>query len=169
MSEGKSRPIVQGLVLIVIGIVFLLGNFGVFSPDWEVVWTWMIIILGVIFWLGFLMDKSRDFLIMPGTILIIFGVVFYLIASYTWATVEGLWPIFILAPALGLYATYLISKKNRSVLITSAVIAVIGLIFLLNNVPVLKYIWPIITVAVGVYIIVNPEKKTIAKASGPDV
>ena len=28
MSEGKSRPIVPGLIMIMVGIVFLLGNFG---------------------------------------------------------------------------------------------------------------------------------------------
>lgn len=159
MSEGKSRPILQGLALIIIGAIFILGNFGVFHPDWEVAFTWMIMIMGVLFWIGFLMDKSRDFLIIPGTILVIYGVVFFLIAKYTWATIENMGPFFILAPALGLYFTYLISRKNRSVLITSAVLGLISLIFLLNSVPVLKYIWPILTVAAGVYIVMNTEKR----------
>jgi len=159
MNESISRPILQGLALILIGLVFILGNFGVFHPDWEVVFTWMIMIMGVVFWVGFLMDKSRNFLIMPGTILVIYGVVFFLIAKYTWASIESMGPIFILAPALGLYFTYLLSRKNRSLLITAAVLGLISLIFLLNSVPVFKYIWPILTVAAGVYIIVNPEKK----------
>lgn len=159
MSEGKSRPILQGLALIIIGLIFILGNFGAFHPDWEVAFTWMIMIMGVLFWLGFLMDKSRDFLIMPGTILVLYGVVFFLIAKYTWATLESLGPVFILAPALGLYFTYLISQRNRSILITAAVLGVISLIFLLNSVPVFKYIWPFITAGLGIYIIVNPEKK----------
>jgi hypothetical protein len=168
MIESKSRPILQGLALIVVGLVFILGNFGAFRPNWEVFFTWMIIILGVLFWVGFMMDRSRDFLIMPATILVIYGVVFFLIAKYTWATIENMGPLFILAPALGLYMTYLISKRNRSLLITSAVLGVISLIFLLNSVPVLKYIWPILTVALGVFIIVNPEKKIEMTGGGPD-
>jgi hypothetical protein len=160
MNQSRSRPILQGLALIIIGLVFILGNFGVFHPDWEVVFTWMIMIMGVVFWVGFLMDKSRNFLIMPGTILVIYGVVFYLIAKYTWATIESMGPVFIMAPALGLYFTYLISQRNRSILITAAVLGVISLIFLLNSVPVFMYIWPFITAALGVYIIVNPEKKS---------
>lgn len=159
MSKGRSRPILQGLALIIIGLIFILGNFGVFHADWEVAFTWMIMIMGVLFWIGFLMDKSRDFLIMPGTILVIYGVVFFLIAKYTWATIESLGPVFILAPALGLYFTYLISQRNRSVLVTAAVLGVISLIFLLNSVPVFKYIWPFITAGLGIYIIMNPEKK----------
>lgn len=159
MSEVKSRPILQGLGLILIGLVFILGNFGIFHPDWEVVFTWMIMIMGVFFWLGFLMDKSRSFLIMPGTILVIYGIVFFLISKYTWATIESMGPVFIMAPALGLYFTYLLHEKNRSVLITAAVLGVISLIFLLNSVPIFKYIWPFITAGLGVYIILNPENK----------
>jgi len=159
MSEVKSRPILQGLALILIGLIFILGNFGVFHPDWEMVFPWIIMIMGVLFWLGFLMDRSRGFLIMPGTILVIYGIVFFLIAKYTWATIESMGSVFILAPALGLYFTYLLSRKNRGILITAAVLGVISLIFLLNSVPVFKYIWPFITVGLGVYIILNPEKK----------
>jgi hypothetical protein len=159
MSEGRSRPILQGLALIVIGILFLLGNFGVFKPNWEVIFTWMIMIMGILFWIGFLMDRNRGFLIMPATILVIYGVAFFLIARYQSVTIANMGPIFILAPALGLYLTHLISERNRSILITSAVLGVISLIFLLNSVPVLKYIWPVLTAALGVYIIMNPEKK----------
>jgi hypothetical protein len=159
MSESRSRPILQGLALVAIGLIFVLGNFGVFNPDWGVIFTWMIMIMGVLFWLGYYIDRSRDFLIMPGTILVIYGIVFFLIAKTTWATIGNMGPLFILAPALGLYFTYLIGRKNRSILITAAVLGVITLIFLLNSVPVLKYIWPFVTVAVGVYIIMHPEKK----------
>jgi len=159
MSEVKSRPILQGLALILIGMVFILGNFGVFHPDWEMVFPWIIMIMGVLFWLGFLMDRSRSFLIMPGTILVIYGAVFFMMAKYTWASIESMGPVFILAPALGLYFTYLISQRNRSILITSTVLGVISLIFLLNSVPVFKYIWPFLTAGLGVYIIMNPDKK----------
>jgi hypothetical protein len=159
MNETKSRSIYQGLALIAIGLIFILGNFGAFHPDWELIFALIITVMGVLFWLGFLGDRSRDFLIMPGTILIIYGVVFFLIARYERATIESMGPVFILAPALGLYLTHLLSRRNRSILITSAVLGVISLIFLLNSVPVFKYIWPFITAGLGVYIIMNPEKK----------
>jgi hypothetical protein len=168
MSEKISRLALQGLALIIIGIIFILGNFGAFNPDWEVVFAWIILIMGVLFWIGFGMDRHRDFLIMPGTIMVIFGIMFFLIANYDWATIDNMGPLFILAPALGLYFTYLISRKSRSVLITAAVLGVISLIFLLNSVPVLKYIWPILTVALGVYIIANPVKKADVTGGNPE-
>jgi len=160
MSEKISKPILQGLALVIIGIIFILGNFGAFSPDWEVIFAWIILIMGVLFWIGFGMDRQWDFLIMPGTIMVMFGIMFFLIAYYEWATIDKMGPLFILAPALGLYFTYLLGRKSRSILITSAVLGVISLIFLLNSVPVLKYIWPILTVALGVYIVASPWKKT---------
>jgi hypothetical protein len=82
-----------------------------------------------------------------------------MIAKYDWATIGRMGPMFILAPALGLYFTYLLGRKNRSIMITAAVLGIITLIFLVNSVPVLKYIWPFFTVAVGVYLIMHPEKK----------
>ncbi len=166
MSESRPRPILQGIALIVIGLLFLLGNFGAFRPDWEVIFTWMIIVMGVLFWIGYLIDTSRGFLIMPATILIIYGFAFFFIARYPRVTLANMGPVFILAPALGLYLTHLIYERNRSVLITSAVLGVISLIFLLNSVPVLKYIWPILTAALGVYILMNPEKKSEAGGDG---
>jgi len=159
MSEDRSRPVLQGLALIVIGLLFILGNFGAFHPDWEMVFALIIMVMGILFWAGFIGDRSRDFLIMPGTILVIYGVVFLLIARYERATIESMGPVFILAPALGLYLTHLLSRKNRGLLITSAVLGVVSLIFLLNSVPVFKYIWPFITAGLGVYILINPGKK----------
>ena len=61
MDETKSRPIYQGLALIAIGLIFILGNFGAFHPDWELVFALIIMVMGVLFWLGFLRDRSRDF------------------------------------------------------------------------------------------------------------
>jgi hypothetical protein len=167
MSEDRSRPVLQGLALIVIGLLFILGNFGVFHPDWEMVFALIIMVMGILFWAGFIGDRTREFLIMPGTILVIYGVVFLLIARYERATIESMGPLFILAPALGLYLTHLLSRKHRGILVTSAVLGVISLIFLLNSVHVFKYIWPFITAGLGVYIMMNPGKKPDVFPGGP--
>lgn len=156
MSEGKSRPIVQGLIMIVVGIVFLLGNFGALDLDWEVLWTWVLIVMGVIFWLGFIFDRSKDGLIMPGTILLTIGIVFNIHTRYEWASMEYLWPFFILAPAFGFYAMYLFGKRDRGILVPAVILTIIGTIFLMGSIPVLKYIWPLLLIGIGVLMITKP-------------
>ncbi len=156
MSEGKSRQVVPGLILIVVGIVFLLGNFGALNLDWEVLWTWIIIVMGVIFWLGFIFDRSKDGLIMPGTILLTIGIVFNISTRYEWAGMEYLWPFFILAPAFGFYAMYLFGKRDRGILVPAVILTIVGAIFLMGSVPVLKPIWPLLLFGIAVLIITKP-------------
>ena len=158
MGSGTSRPVVPGLILIVLGFLFLLSNFGVLDFDWEILWTWVIIIIGVVFWLGFLFDRSKDGLIMPGTVLLVVGTVFHVSARYDWALLEDLWPFFILAPALGFYLMYLLGKRDRGVLVPAIILTVIGLVFLMNTSSVLRYLGPIIMIGIGVLILMTRSK-----------
>ncbi len=150
MSDGRKRQVVPGLIMIMVGIVFLLGNFGALDLDWEVLWTWILIVMGVIFWLGFIFDRTKDGLIMPGTILLTIGVVFNINARYDWAHMDHLWPFFILAPAFGFFAMYLFGKRDRGILVPAAILSIVGTIFLMGSIPVLKFIWPLLLISAGV-------------------
>ena len=156
MAEKSSRPIVPGLILIVLGFLFLLSNFGAFDFDWGVLWTWLVILIGVIFWLGFLLDREKYGLIMPGTILLTLGIVFNISARYYWADMEDLWPFFILAPAFGFYAMYFLGRREAGLLVPAGILTVIGLIFLMQSYTALRYIWPLAMIAAGVLILVRP-------------
>jgi len=158
MGNGKSRPVVPGLILIVIGFLFLLSNFGVLDFDWGNLWTWLVVLIGAIFWLGFLFDRSKDGLIMPGTVLLVVGIVFNVSARHDWALLEDLWPFFILAPALGFYLMYLLGKRDRGVLVPAIVLTIIGLVFLMSTSSVLSYLGPIIMIGIGVLILLARGK-----------
>jgi hypothetical protein len=156
MSKGEKRQIVPGLIMIGLGIIFLLSNFGAVELDWEVLWTWILIVMGVIFWLGFIFDRSKDGLIMPGTILLTIGIVFNISARFDWAMLDHLWPFFILAPAFGFYAMFLFGKRDRGILVPAVILTIVGTIFLMGSIPVLKYIWPLLLIGIGVLIITRP-------------
>ena len=158
MSDGVKRQIVPGLILIGLGLVFLLNNFGAVDLDWEVLWTWILIVMGVIFWLGFIFDRSKDGLIMPGTILLTIGIVFNISARFDWAILDRLWPFFILAPAFGFYAMFLFGKRDRGILVPAVILTIIGTIFLMGSIPVLKYIWPLFMIGIGVLMITKPGR-----------
>lgn len=159
-----------GLILIVLGVLFLLSNFGALDLDWELLWTWLIILIGAIFWIGFLFDRSKDGLIMPGTVLLVVGIVFNVSARYDWAPIQDLWPFFILAPALGFYLMYLLGKRDRGVLVPAIVLTVVGLVFLMSTSNVLRWLGPIIMIGIGVLILMARGRQDGAGAgarSGP--
>jgi len=159
MSDGRKRQVVPGLIMIMVGMVFLLGNFGALDLDWEILWTWILIVMGVIFWLGFIFDRRKDGLIMPGTILLTIGIVFNISARYDWAFLDSLWPFFILAPAFGFFAMYFFGKRDRGILVPAVILSIIGTIFLMGSIPVLKYIWPLLLIGVGVLCRIRPGSK----------
>ncbi len=157
-KKGSKPSIVPGLILILIGIVAVLANFELLDLDWEVIWTYLVLILGIIFWLGFIFDRTRDGLIMPGTILLTYGAIFNISARYDWDLMGDLWPFFILGPAFGFYAMFLFAKREKGLLVPAVILTIIGMVFLLQSFTIIKYIWPLVLVAVGVMLLTRREK-----------
>ena len=155
--HGKKRSIVPGLILICIGIIAILGNFGLLDLDWEVLWTYLLIILGIIFWLGFIFDRNKDGLIMPGTILLTYGLMFNLSARFRYVDMADIWPFFILGPAFGFYAMYIFGKRERGLLVPAVILTIVGGVFLLQSYTIIKYIWTPVLVVVGVLVLMNKK------------
>ncbi len=160
MADKNHRSIVPGLVLLGLGIIFLLNNFEILDFSWGTFWAYMILVMGVIFWIGFIADRGKDGFIMPGTIFIVIGLIFIYCSRYGWGAMEYLWPFFILAPALGLYAMYFLGKHDRGILIPAGILAVIGLIFLLQSYRWIRYLWPFVLIITGVLLLLKRSGKT---------
>jgi len=159
MGKGEKRQVVPGLILIILGLIFLLDNFDIIDFDWSQVWTWMLILIGVAFWFGFLADRRKIGLIMPGTVILTIGVIFNLSMNYRWADMENLWPFFILAPAFGFYAMYLFGKRDRGLLVPATVLTIVGTVFLMSTVPGLIFIIAILLIAIGVMMLMSGRNK----------
>jgi len=63
----------------------------------------------------------------------VLGVFFYFNIFTNFSYMDLLWPIFILAPAFGLFQLYYFGKRDRGLLVPVGILSVIGLIFLLTN------------------------------------
>ncbi len=161
--KDRKPSIVPGLILIVLGILFILSNFNALELDWEILWTYILIVMGVIFWLGFIFDRSKEGFIMPGTILLTVGIIFNVSERFGWSNMDHLWPFFILAPAFGFYAMFICGKHDRGVLIPAGILTAVGLIFLMQSYPIIKYIWPLGMVAIGVLLLLRPRKEKTAE------
>lgn len=159
MPKPNSRSVVPGLIIITLGIIFLLNNFGAIDFDWEDFWSYLILLIGVIFWIGFIADRSKYGLIMPGTILLVIGLMFVYCNRFGWDEMENIWPFFILAPALGMFGMYLLGKRDRGLLIPAFILSALGIIFLLQNYYWLRYLWPIALIAIGASMLVRKKGK----------
>lgn len=131
MGEAGKRSIVPGLILIIIGILFILSNFGALSMRANLIWTYLIIVIGAVFWISFLFDRSNPGVLMPGTVLLTIGIVLNL-GIRNDADWRILWPFFILAPSFGFYAMYFLGKREKGLLFPAAVLTIVGIFFLLQ-------------------------------------
>ena len=161
MDEPKRPSILPGLFLIILGVIFLLGNVGAFKISPDMFWAIIVILIGAIFWIWFLLDRTRANLIMPGTVLLTIGIVFYYCAATGWDALRRLWPFFILAPAFGFYLMYLFGKRERGILIPAGILTVIGVVQILQSFDWgMRYIWPSALIIVGVLLLSRNIRKT---------
>ncbi|HDQ43892.1 MAG TPA: hypothetical protein ENN17_00135 [bacterium] len=84
-----------------------------------------------------------------GLFLIVFGVVF-LIGNLNDAGMALLWPLLLLAPALGFWIGYFLDRKNYGLVMPGTILAVVGLFFLYLNLSGwhnMTVLWPVFLLA----------------------
>jgi hypothetical protein len=151
MHEEKRPSLVPGLLLVLVGIAFLLANLGAFKIRGDLIWTYLLIIIGVVFWLSFFFDRSRIGNLMPGSVLLTIGLLFHHTSTQGWDTLSYLWPFFILAPAFGFYAMFVLGTRERGLLVPAGILTVIALFFFLQGTNRdLRLIWPAVLIVLGV-------------------
>jgi|GEM_PF-1106385 len=143
METRRRRNITLGVVLIVLGVLFLLNNLDViYVQDW---WPILLIILGVGFFIGWVTDRRQSGLLMPAGILLVIGCQFlFLHAS---------WPIYVLAPAIGFWLMYLLGESTIGLLIPALILTVIPLAAWFQN-TVFEALWPIIFILAGIALVI---------------
>lgn len=101
----NNRQAVLGVLLIGVGVVFLVGQFG-WGPEWTIRRLWPVIPL--VFGLSKLIVPSGDGSRRSGLWLVFVGVMF-LFHNYRVVTIDDSWPLFIVAMGLSI----LLGKSDR--------------------------------------------------------
>ena len=122
-----------GLLLLFIGVLLILANFGVIKIGWDNLWPLFLLIPGIVFELSYFIYRKDAGLLVPGGILITYGLLFSVNAIYGWHLMENLWPIFPLGVAIGLLQLFLFGGREKGLLIPVGILGVISLFFLINN------------------------------------
>ena len=151
----KRSSMFPGLILIAVGIMLLANNIGLFKFNMSYFWPLFLIIPGLSFEFSYFATGRNPGVLVPGGILITYGILFYLNIFTGWIFMGSLWPFFIFGPAVGLFQLYLFGGRERGVLISSAILAVISLTMLSFTLFgfAAEYIAPLALILLGVFIL----------------
>ena len=161
-SELKTKS-VMAILLIIIGIAGILKqvfNIQIFGMGH----FWPIFVLGpglAFEWAYFSTRRSPGVLV-PGGILTTLGCLFFFEVNTRWFFSEYTWPVYILAPAIGLFQLYLFGKREKGLLIPIGILTTIAVVSFFSIVlgDIFSFIngsliWPIILIIIGIVVLLD--------------
>ena len=153
----ESKSLVWGIILIIIGFLFLGNNLGWFYFEWQNFWPLLMILGGILFWLFWFTQKKEVGLLMPGTILISYGVLFLICTLESWRWMDELWPIFLLGPGLGFLFMYLLGTREKGLLIPAFILVFLAVLFW-SDYFYFSYLWPLLLIGIGVLLLLKSRR-----------
>lgn len=170
MNNRRSGTMIIGLLLILIGVLAIFDNFGIFEIYFDIFdigflfshfWPMFIIVVGLVFHYTFFTGKSSDAgLLVPGGILLVIGITCQI--SMLFDLWGYMWPGFILAVAVGLFELYLFGTREKGLLIPVFILGGLSLIFFtmsLGRIWVLRtYLIPAILIVGGILIVTKNRR-----------
>ncbi|MFZ0389755.1 MAG: DUF5668 domain-containing protein [Calditrichia bacterium] len=157
-----AKSIIWGLILVILGFLFLGNNLEWFDFNWDQVWPVLMIAAGIFFWIGWLMNRREYGLLMPGTILLIYGLLFLYCANYGWWRMDSLWPVFLLGPGVGFLFMYLLGNRERGLLVPAVILIGLSALFW-SGVSGFRYLWPVLLIIVGIYLLFVNRRRSEMK------
>ena len=151
-----------GLLLLCIGVILILANFGVMEIAWDNLWPLFLLIPGIFFELSYFISRKDAGLLVPGGILITYGLLFLVNVNYGWHLMDNLWPIFPLGVAIGLFQLFLFGGREKGLLIPVGILGAISLFFLINNLLFIDFrlLAGILLLLIGIWIIFKKAKSS---------
>ena len=155
MATKKQSNLTIGVILIILGVLFLLNNLDViYVHDW---WPIFLLLVGAAFFFGWVADRRQTGLLMPAGILITLGAQFLFIHSS--------WPIYVLAPAIGFWLMYLLGESHLGLLIPALILTIIAVAGWFQE-TIFSDLWPVLFIIFGVILILMGRRR---KEKAPDI
>lgn len=166
---NKSSTSFLGLLLIIIGGVSILNQtLGLHLFQNIQLWPLFVLIPGLCFEYSYFSTRKAPGVLVPGGILTTLGCLFIFETNTNFMFAEYTWPVYVLAPAVGLLELYLFGSHNKALLIPITILLTVatvsfaniflGSIFRFIN---MSLIWPIILIVLGVLLILNKKDSSM--------
>jgi len=156
----KSKD--TALLLIFIGVAWLFCNyFGWTQRLFENAWVIVFWVIGLAFEIGGLSGPHKRGLLVPAGIFLTLGFIFSFCGVFGYRWMDTLWPLFIFAPAVGLFQMYLFGGRNGGLLVPVGVLSAIGGFFLFINIGgtlLLNKAVPALLIVLGIVFLILPKK-----------
>jgi len=157
MAEKNS--IAPGIILIVIGVVFLLQQLDIYYFRWRQIYPVGMLALSIYYFLSMPGKKDKS-VIFPAVILLILGVFFFLrnfnlfdFDDYFYSS-RYYWPVFLIAFGAGFTSLFFVREDDWGVLIPGGILLFLGVTFFLRGFGFyfwedLRNFWPVILIVIG--------------------
>ncbi|HLE06272.1 MAG TPA: hypothetical protein VI790_02890 [Candidatus Nanoarchaeia archaeon] len=149
----SDDSVIAGIVLIILGGVFLLN--AVFG--WHLLWPLVILFPALVIFVVYARSGFTDHgVIIPIVILSTISLLFlsFTFGIFLWGDLSFLWPVFVLAPGVGLMV-YAFVSRDFDALIPSVILMTVSFTFLFSQFWVY---WPIILIVIGLIVILKSKK-----------
>lgn len=159
--NSNSKPFSIGLIIILAGIAILLGKWGLFDFVSSMLWPFFVLLPGIAFHVLFFMRVMPAGVLIPGGILTVNGLLFFVCNVFGWYLMVYLWPVFIVAVALGLYEFAMFSQSRPIAVRYVSIglfIAAAAMFFLTLLVGAGVYVIAFLLILAGVGIIYRKQK-----------
>lgn len=146
--------LVFAITLILLGLFGLLGAMKILTITWVTFWPVFLLIPAVFFEIGFFLNRKLYGLLVPGGILLILSALFFLCNFTSYNLMVYLWPVFIMAPGLGLLQMYFLGNHAKGVFIGGMIpfgISCIFLFFTSLRLAFFSYFFPIALIVIGLF------------------
>jgi hypothetical protein len=129
----RINSMVWGIVLLLLGVLLTLDQLNFIDITSGMAFSIILLSLSVLFHLYyFFASKGNEGLLVPGGILLVYGLMF-LASTNSSIFNNGLWPLLILGPALGIFELYVFSRGQKGSMIPVFILTAVGGCLLLRN------------------------------------
>jgi hypothetical protein len=160
MKSIASSRIFLGLLFISVGLFMFLDRLDIYSLRLHSYWPIFPSFLAVYFILRYIDLPEKHERLMPASILTVYSIIFWISESELNIDYEELWPLFIFAPALGLWLMHFLNRINKSYIMPAILLTTVSAFFLLRQHYDVesKYLVGIMFIIIGLLFVFKPKK-----------
>lgn len=170
---SKTSKVLGG-ILIILGVLFLLRNFGIFNP-WDIInigtiigkfWPALFLILpGMLFHSSYFSGNKRNpGVLVPGGILLVLGIAFQINMLFGGWSI--MWPVYIFSVAFGLFELYVFGQRERGLLIPIGILTGLSLVFFMSfslnklvSINTKPFAIPVVLILMGILVLFGGKGK----------